>query len=239
MKRILLVVFLSLVLVLPLACVQKTAAPEKPLQVYSIEMENQGFSNLLAEVDETLAKCKDKAMRDCPDTWNEAKRLRDEAYAAWVRCDSAQAWDLLKQALAKAQEACKCESAPVVEEAKPIVLQWDHALFDFDKYNIRPDAAKALDKVAADMLANPEVKVAIFGYTDSIGSDAYNNQLSVKRALSAENYLVAKGIDRSRIKSIEGKGSLFPVAPNRLEGKDNPTGRQQNRRVEIVQYKMP
>jgi outer membrane protein OmpA-like peptidoglycan-associated protein len=239
MTRKLLLILLALVLVIPLGCATKAKAPEQPLQVYSTDMENQGFSNLMMEVDELLAKCKDKAMKTCPDTWNEAKRLRDEGYAAWVRCDSAQAWDLLKQALAKAKEACECEEVVVIEEAKPIVLQWDHALFDFDKYNIRPDAAKVLDQVAADMMANPEVQVAIFGYTDSIGTTAYNDQLSVKRAISAEDYLVKKGISRDRIKSIKGKGELFPVAPNKLDGRDNPTGRQQNRRVEVVQYKMP
>ena len=172
-------------------------------------------------------------MTNCPDIYNEAQRLKAEAYAAWVRCDSAQAWDLIKQALAKAEEACACPAqAPAVEEAKPVVLKWDNALFDFDKSNIRPDAAEVLNHVADDLKANPDIKVIIVGNTDSVGTDEYNMALSERRAKSAEAYLIKAGVDPSQIHSIKAKGELFPAFPN-----INPFNRQKNRRVEIIQYK--
>jgi len=237
MARKLLLISLALFLVLPVACAKKAKAPEQPLQVYSTEMENQGFSDALMEVEAKLKECEKNGMKNCPDIYNEAQRLKAAAYDAWVRCDSAEAWDLIKQALAKAQEACDCQAAPVVEEVKPVVLKWDNALFDFDKSNIRPDAAEVLDRVAEDLKANPDVKVVIIGHTDSFGSEEYNQGLSERRARSSENHLIKQGVNPSQIHSIKAKGELFPLFPNLVGGKDSPFNRQKNRRVEIIQYK--
>jgi outer membrane protein OmpA-like peptidoglycan-associated protein len=234
MVRKLSLVLLALVLIMPLACAKQVKAPEQPLQVYPTDMENQGFTNGLMEVEAKLKEC-ERGLTNCPDVYNEAQRLKAAAYDAWVRCDSAEAWDLLKQALAKAQEAC-CDVVVVIEEAAPIVLSWDHALFDFDKSNIRPDAAEVLDRVAEDMILNPETKVVILGNTDSIGTDEYNNSLSKSRADSAVRYLIEKGVNDSQIHSIKAQGKLFPVVPNRVDGRDNPFNRQKNRRVEIIVY---
>ena len=75
--------------------------------------------------------------------------------------------------------------------------------------------------------ANPTVKVELHGHTDSIGSDAYNQALSDKRANAVRDYLVSKGISANRLNAI-GKGELDPVASN-----ETPEGRAQNRRVEL------
>jgi len=113
--------------------------------------------------------------------------------------------------------------APVAEK---VTLAAD-VLFDFDKAVIKPEGKSKLDDLAAKVKAiNLEVVIAI-GHTDSIGSDAYNQKLSVRRAESVKAYLVSKGVEPNRIYT-EGKGEKQPVASNKTAD-----GRQKNRRVEI------
>jgi OOP family OmpA-OmpF porin len=100
-------------------------------------------------------------------------------------------------------------------------------LFDFDKAIIKPEGKSKLDDLANKVKGiNLEVVIAI-GHTDSIGSDAYNQKLSVRRAESVKAYLVSKGVEPNRIYT-EGKGEKQPVASNKTKD-----GRQKNRRVEI------
>ncbi len=105
-------------------------------------------------------------------------------------------------------------------------------LFDFDKAVLRPDAAPALAK-AADLIERfPDAKLAVTGHTDAKGSDAYNDPLSLRRAQAVAAWLSER---TERTPSATGRGKRVPIAPNtRLDGSDNPEGRQRNRRVEIV-----
>jgi OOP family OmpA-OmpF porin len=106
------------------------------------------------------------------------------------------------------------------------------AFFDFNKSVLKPEAKVKLDDLVGKLSAiNLEVIIAV-GHTDSIGSDAYNQKLSVRRAESVKAYLVSKGIEPNRIYT-EGKGKKQPIAPNTINGHDNPEGRAKNRRVEI------
>ncbi len=106
------------------------------------------------------------------------------------------------------------------------------AFFDFNKSVLKPEAKAKLDDLVSKLSSiNLEVIIAV-GHTDSIGSDAYNQKLSVRRAESVKAYLVSKGIEPNRIYT-EGKGKKQPIAPNTINGKDNPEGRAKNRRVEI------
>jgi OOP family OmpA-OmpF porin len=106
------------------------------------------------------------------------------------------------------------------------------AFFDFNKSTLKPEAKEKLDDMVGKLKGiNLEVIIAV-GHTDSIGSDAYNQKLSVQRAESVKGYLVSKGIEPNRIYT-EGKGKKQPIAPNTINGKDNPDGRAKNRRVEI------
>jgi outer membrane protein OmpA-like peptidoglycan-associated protein len=102
--------------------------------------------------------------------------------------------------------------------------------FEFNSAQLRPEASQLLDKVSA-ALASGELETfrfSIEGHTDDVGSPEYNAALSAERAKAVENYLLAKGVPRSRLGTI-GHGEAEPVAPN-----DSEDGRQRNRRVEII-----
>lgn len=116
--------------------------------------------------------------------------------------------------------------APPVASTQKITYAAD-AFFDFDKSVLKPEGKAKLDDVASKVKnINLEVIIAV-GHTDSIGSDAYNQKLSVRRAEAVKAYLVSKGIDKSRVYT-EGKGEKQPVADNKTAA-----GRAKNRRVEI------
>ena len=115
--------------------------------------------------------------------------------------------------------------APVVTSEK--VTFAASALFDFDKAVLKPEGKKQLDDMAAKLKEiNLEVIVAV-GHTDSVGTDAYNQKLSLRRAEAVKAYLVTKGIEANRVYT-EGKGKKQPVADNKTA-----EGRAKNRRVEI------
>jgi len=106
-------------------------------------------------------------------------------------------------------------------------------LFDFDKAVLLPKAIPALEKVATVLQSYPTSACTVEGHTDSVGNDRYNQALSERRADAVKNWLAAHGVT-SRM-STRGWGKTKPVAPNTYpNGKDNPEGRQKNRRVEIV-----
>jgi len=101
------------------------------------------------------------------------------------------------------------------------------AHFDFDKAVLKPEGKSKLDDLVGKLKAvNLEVIIAV-GHTDSIGSTAYNQKLSVRRAEAVKAYLVSKGIEANRIHT-EGKGESQPVADNKTKD-----GRAKNRRVEV------
>jgi outer membrane protein OmpA-like peptidoglycan-associated protein len=105
--------------------------------------------------------------------------------------------------------------------------------FDFNKYNIKREFAPVLDEAAQILKDNPSVKVTVEGHTDAIGSDAYNQRLSERRANAVRSYLVSRGVAADRLDAV-GYGESRPVAPNKTpNGKDDPEGRAMNRRAEL------
>ena len=146
---------------------------------------------------------------------------------AIAECDP----DLVKAAVvpAPAEPAPAPTPVPapvVVPEQQKITLNAD-VLFDFDKYALKPEGRTKLDDVVSKMQGlNLEVIIAI-GHTDSIGTNEYNQKLSVRRAEAVKSYLVSKGVAADRVYT-EGKGEAQPVASNKTRD-----GRQQNRRVEL------
>ena len=120
-------------------------------------------------------------------------------------------------------KTCGEEPAPMAET---ITITTD-GLFDFDKSDIKPELAAKLDEVAARLQGRDYNSVAVVGHTCNIGTDAYNQGLSERRANAAADYLSGKGVDRSKM-TVSGDGEMNPAYSN-----DTNDGRKKNRRVEV------
>ena len=122
--------------------------------------------------------------------------------------------------------------APVVEETavvkeEVIVIRDVH--FEFDKAKLTSADKVVLDKIATRLKAEaPDARLTVTGHTDSVGSDAYNQKLSDRRAHSVVEYLISQGVPRSSFVSVTGAGESQPVADNKTAD-----GRSMNRRTEI------
>ena len=128
---------------------------------------------------------------------------------------------------AAAPAAAAPGAAPVAPPAATKVTYAADAFFDFNKSVIKPEGKAKLDDLVGKIKdINLEVIIAV-GHTDSVGSDAYNQKLSVRRSEAVKAYLVSKGIEKNRVYT-EGKGEKQPVADNKTA-----EGRAKNRRVEI------
>ena len=129
-------------------------------------------------------------------------------------------------AAAPAAAAPAAMPAPAPAVATKVTYAAD-AFFDFDKSVLKPEGKAKLDDLASKVKdINLEVIIAV-GHTDSVGSEAYNQKLSVRRSEAVKAYLVSKGIEKNRVYT-EGKGEKQPVADNKTK-----EGRAKNRRVEI------
>ncbi len=114
------------------------------------------------------------------------------------------------------------------DSARGLIVSMSDVLFDTGKYSLKPGAREKLAKVAGILLAYPGLDIAVGGYTDNVGGDAMNQTLSENRASSVRDYLVQEGVSTNSVSS-RGFGNTLPVASN-----DNSSGRQQNRRVELL-----
>ncbi len=134
--------------------------------------------------------------------------------------------------VAKVGKFPKVESLKPVKSCGTVITLQDGVLFDFGKYDLRPEAKATLAKLAT-VLNQAKVPAAqINGHTDSIGDDAFNQDLSEKRASAVATQLKADGVTANL--QTHGYGKTQPVADNtNADGSDNPAGRQANRRVEI------
>jgi len=116
----------------------------------------------------------------------------------------------------------------------PVTIDLRGVNFDFDKSKLRPDAVEILNQAIEVLKKYPELKVEVAGHTDSIGTDAYNQKLSERRAKAVYDYLTSNGVDAGRLVGPHGYGESRPIAPNtNPDGSDNPEGRAKNRRTEL------
>jgi OmpA-OmpF porin, OOP family len=116
-------------------------------------------------------------------------------------------------------------------ENHPIVLE--NIFYDYNSAKLRPESELVLDTLMTILDENPTMAIQLGSHTDGIGGVTYNLDLSARRAKSCVDYLIGKGIDPARLMS-KGFGKCCPVAPEKINGKDNPAGRQINRRTEFA-----
>jgi outer membrane protein OmpA-like peptidoglycan-associated protein len=114
------------------------------------------------------------------------------------------------------------------DTARGLIVSMPDVLFDFNKYTLKPDARERLAKISGIVLAYPDLKLQIEGYTDAIGSDEYNQTLSDKRAEAVRDYLVTSGVSMNNV-AAHGMGKAHPIADN-----STAAGRKLNRRVEMI-----
>jgi outer membrane protein OmpA-like peptidoglycan-associated protein len=207
-----------------------------------------------AEADAEAAR---QAQQQAQAQANEDARRRAEAEAAQAQAELQRAQALLQQQQAQAQAEAAQQAAEDAERQKEEAIQQKEAmrarllaqlnqvlqtrdtarglivsmpdvLFDFNKYTLKPEARERLAKISGIVLAYPDLKLQVEGYTDSIGTDEYNQQLSEKRADGVKAYLISSGVPPDHVTS-EGFGKSNPVADN-----STAAGRKLNRRVDMV-----
>jgi outer membrane protein OmpA-like peptidoglycan-associated protein len=162
-----------------------------------------------------------------------AARTREANNAKLAAANANQAKDAaLNERDAANQEAARAQAELEQLKATPTprgsVMTLGDVLFDTGRAELKPGAARKLDQLVQFLMEHPERRVQIDGFTDSVGSDSYNEELSRRRADSVKAALLSRGVDASRV-STEGYGKAYPVANNGDSG-----GRQLNRRVEVV-----
>jgi outer membrane protein OmpA-like peptidoglycan-associated protein len=168
-----------------------------------------------------------RAQSDAARAQAEAQAKQDQQAAAAAQQQAAQAERDREQLRAMLLEQFN-RILPTTDTPQGLKANLADVLFATGKYDLRPAAREALAKFSGIVIAHPGLKMAVNGYTDSVGGDTFNVTLSQNRADAVQAYLVNEGVDPSAITST-GYGKSNPVADN-----ETPSGRQQNRRVEII-----
>jgi outer membrane protein OmpA-like peptidoglycan-associated protein len=170
-----------------------------------------------------------------------AKRAQADAAAADAEARARAARDAQKAAEQGAQQASQQAEQmreklraqlnavlQTTETARGLIVNMSDVLFDFNKYTLKPEAREKLAKVSGILLAYPDLKLQVEGYTDNIGTDEYNQKLSEQRAGGVRDYLVSQSVVDANV-TAKGYGKNSPVADNSTNA-----GRAENRRVELV-----
>lgn len=155
---------------------------------------------------------------------------RDAAIGAVIGAAGGYAWsahmEKQKKEMEKATAGTGVEVSKTADNQLKLEVPGDFS-FDTGRADIKPNMRPILDRFASTLNENKATEVRVVGHTDSTGSDAVNDPLSVNRASSTRNYLASRGVASTRI-SIDGRGARDPIASN-----ETADGRARNRRVEI------
>jgi OOP family OmpA-OmpF porin len=186
-----------------------------------------------ARDDPLVAEYAPVALRDAEQTLVQVEQAQREglddeeidhlAYLAEQKAAIAQAQAIEQRSQKELMQELRAERT-----ARGLVVTLEDVLFEVNGADLQPGAQVQLLRLVEFLKRNPDRKVLIEGHTDSIGSSEYNLQLSLLRAESVQSFLVGNGLPADHITAI-GYGETRPEAPN-----DSATGRQQNRRVEVV-----
>jgi outer membrane protein OmpA-like peptidoglycan-associated protein len=191
-----------------------------------------------------------KARQDSEQAAQEAQIIAQQQAVERAKADAAAA-----DALARAEEAQKAQEAAeqsaqqatqqadqlrerlrqqlnqvlqTSESARGLIVNMSDVLFDFNKYTLKSEAREKLAKVSGILVAYPNLKLQVEGYTDNIGSDEYNQKLSEERADEVRKYLVSQSVPDTNVSAV-GYGKNDPIADNSTSA-----GRTENRRVQLV-----
>jgi outer membrane protein OmpA-like peptidoglycan-associated protein len=221
-----------------------------------IDAERRAHEEAQAKAEADAAAAQQQTIQAQAQSEEDARR-RAEAERAQADAQAAQAAALAQQQQAQAAAAAAQQAASVADQqrqeaiqqreamrarllaqlnqvlqtrdtARGLVVSMPDVLFAFNKYDLKPEARERLAKISGIVLAYPDLKLQIEGYTDSIGSDEYNQTLSDKRAEAVRDYLVSQGVSMNNV-TAQGMGKADPVADN-----STAAGRQLNRRVEMI-----
>jgi len=149
-----------------------------------------------------------------------AEQARNEAQNALSEKAAAQA--------EASRLAAELENVKTAQTDRGLVLTLNDVLFDTGRSELKSGSARTIDQIAQFLNAHAERRVQVEGFTDSQGSDAYNQDLSQRRADAVANAIIQRGVEAQRVRAL-GYGEAYPVATN-----DNAGSRQLNRRVEII-----
>ena len=202
------------------------------------------------EAAEAKRKADEEAQRQAELSAARQAQMKAEADAAAVRAQAEQDALKAKEAAAnadaaranadaeRARQQANALRAQLLEQfnriletrdtPRGLVVNMGDVLFDFGKYNLRPEAREKLAKLSGIVLGHPGLNLAVEGHTDNVGTDEINMTLSQKRAEAVRSYLLEQGLADANV-TAQGFGKSSPVADN-----STPAGRQKNRRVEIV-----
>ncbi|HYR84641.1 MAG TPA: OmpA family protein [Terriglobia bacterium] len=219
------------------AAAQRSAQAEQEQRLEAERRARAEAERALAEADAARTRA------DAERTRAEADRARLEAEANVARSardrDAAQAdADRARLAAGQAEREKQELRRQLVDQfnkiletrdtARGLIVNMSDVLFDTGKYTLKPGAREKLAKISGIVLAHPGLKLEVEGHTDSVGGEEYNQKLSEQRASSVRDFLISQGVSSTLI-TARGFGKAQPVASN-----DTPSGRQQNRRVEMV-----
>lgn len=198
---------------------------EQERQAAAAHAKTEAEAKAAAEAAEAKRRADEEAQRQAELAAAREAQLKGQEEAARAEAERARkiAEALRAQLLDQLNSVLQTRDTP-----RGLVVTMADVLFDTGKYNLRPTTRERLARLSGIISSHPGLILQVEGYTDSTGSDEFNQKLSERRAQTTRSYLIEQGVDE-KIITAEGFGKANPIAENSTAG-----GRQKNRRVEII-----